>query len=86
MRFGLRRSEEELWGFSGPIPSVSRLVTVLATIAWLASGHHAAVNFGQYDFTSLVLNVSSLVRKPMPAPGDAAYRVSCPKGVMVEII
>ncbi|GLC38394.1 hypothetical protein PLESTB_001582500 [Pleodorina starrii] len=74
LRFGLRSSEEQLWGFQGPIPSVSRLVTVLTTLAWLASGHHAAVNFGQYDFTSFILNTSSLVRKPMPAPGDAAYK------------
>ncbi|GLC42161.1 hypothetical protein PLESTM_001298800 [Pleodorina starrii] len=74
LRFGLRQSEEQLWGFKGPIPSVSRLVTVLTTIAWLASGHHAAVNFGQYDFSSFILNASSLVRKPMPAPGDAAYK------------
>ncbi|GLC42164.1 hypothetical protein PLESTB_000637500 [Pleodorina starrii] len=74
LRFGLRQSEEQLWGFKGPIDKVSRLVTVLTTIAWLASGHHAAVNFGQYDFTSFILNVSSLVRKPMPAPGDAAYK------------
>ncbi|GLC52505.1 hypothetical protein PLESTB_000637300 [Pleodorina starrii] len=74
LRFGLRQSEEQLWGFKGPIDKVSRLVTVLTTIAWLASGHHAAVNFGQYDFSSFILNTSSLVRKPMPAPGDAAYK------------
>lgn len=69
------RTEAEVWGFAGPIPSVERLVHVLATIAWLASGHHAAVNFGQYDFSSLILNASSLVRKPMPAPGSKAYKV-----------
>ncbi len=69
------RTEAEVWGFAGPIPSVERLVHVLATIAWLASGHHAAVNFGQYDFSSLILNASSLVRKPMPAPSSDAYKV-----------
>ncbi|PNW74735.1 hypothetical protein CHLRE_12g512300v5 [Chlamydomonas reinhardtii] len=71
--FGLK-TEQQVWGFTGPIARRSDLVHVLATIAWLASGHHAAVNFGQYDFTGLVLNASSLVRRPMPAPGDAAYQ------------
>lgn len=37
-------------------------VRVLTTIAWTTSAHHAAVNFGQYDFSSLLLNVSALVR------------------------
>lgn len=32
---------------SGPIPDLATLVHVLATIAWTASAHHAAVNFGQ---------------------------------------
>ena len=45
---------------------------VLATIAWTASAHHAAVNFGQFDFASLLLNVSSLARRPIPRPGDEA--------------
>lgn len=39
-------AEEEIWGFAGPIESVKRLAYVLSTIAWLASAHHAAVNFG----------------------------------------
>ncbi|GIL59444.1 hypothetical protein Vafri_14121 [Volvox africanus] len=74
LKFGLRKSEEQLWGFKGPIPSIPKLVHVLATIAWLASGHHAAVNFGQYDYTSFILNTCSLIRKPVPAPGDAAWK------------
>ncbi|EFJ46751.1 hypothetical protein VOLCADRAFT_105417 [Volvox carteri f. nagariensis] len=74
MEFGLRPGgEEQLWGFEGNITSVQQLVRVLATIAWLGSGHHAAVNFGQYDYTSFVLNAPSLVRKPMPAPGDKSW-------------
>ncbi|EFJ46750.1 hypothetical protein VOLCADRAFT_105416 [Volvox carteri f. nagariensis] len=74
MKFGLRPGgEKQLWGFAGDITSVQQLVRVLATIAWLGSGHHAAVNFGQYDYTSFVLNAPSLVRKPMPAPGDKSW-------------
>ncbi|EFN59698.1 hypothetical protein CHLNCDRAFT_33552 [Chlorella variabilis] len=64
--------EAAVWGFAGPIPDVPTLVHVLATIAWTASAHHAAVNFGQFDFASLLLNVSSLARRPIPRPGDEA--------------
>ncbi len=31
---------------------VSDLVDILTTIIWVASGHHAAVNFGQYTYRS----------------------------------
>ncbi|GIL91409.1 hypothetical protein Vretimale_17802 [Volvox reticuliferus] len=74
LKFGHRKNEEELWGFAGPIPSIDKLQRVLATIAWVASGHHAAVNFGQYDYTSFILNTSSLSRRPMPEPGDADWK------------
>jgi hypothetical protein len=46
VRFGYA-TEEEVWGFSGPITGVAQLTRVLATIAWVASGVHAAVNFPQ---------------------------------------
>ena len=71
-------AEEEVWGFAGPIPSVEKLTWVLTTIAWIASGHHAAVNFGQYDISGLMLNVSPTIRRPVPKPGDVgntAYKV-----------
>ena len=29
---------------------ISDLVDILTTIMWIASGHHAAVNFGQYTY------------------------------------
>lgn len=32
---------------AGPIPDLPTLVRLLATVAWTASAHHAAVNFGQ---------------------------------------
>lgn len=68
-------SEEDIWGFSGPIATQQQLVRVLTTIAFTASAHHAAVNFGQYDFSGLILNFSSMVRKPMPSKGDKAWQV-----------
>jgi hypothetical protein len=73
-----RAAEEEVWGFAGPIPSLEKLVWVLTTIAWTASGHHAAVNFGQYDYSAFPLNVSPTLRRPVPKPGDTsdpAYKV-----------
>ena len=80
VKFGIR-SEEKVWGFTGPIPSIAKLTHVLTTMAWLASSHHAAVNFGQYDYSSLPLNTSSLIRKPIPAPGQKAYTVRTWGGV-----
>lgn len=43
------------------------LTEVLATIVWIASAHHAAVNFGQYDFSGLMLNCSLYIKKALPA-------------------
>ncbi|KAF6251346.1 lipoxygenase [Scenedesmus sp. NREL 46B-D3] len=70
-------AEQEVWGFSGAIPTTNKLAWILTTIAWTASGHHAAVNFGQYDYSSLLLNCSSCVRRAIPQPDaehDPAYR------------
>ena len=64
-------AEEEVWGFAGLIPSVEKLTWVLTTIAWTASGHHAAVNFGLHHFSAFrLLNVSVNIRRPVPKPGD----------------
>lgn len=57
------------------LSSVEDLSYILSAIAWTASAHHAAVNFGQADYSSFVLNRSSLLRKPIPAPGDRDYKV-----------
>lgn len=66
------------WGLKDPskISSRAELVNILVTIAWTASAHHAAVNFGQYDFTSYPLNAPSLIRRPMPRSQDKAWKVS----------
>ncbi|GAB4813772.1 hypothetical protein N2152v2_000818 [Parachlorella kessleri] len=69
--------EAQAWGFAGPIPTVDALVHVLATVAWTSSAHHAAVNFGQYDFSGLLMNASPMVRKPIPdpsKPNDPEYK------------
>ncbi|XP_042437577.1 linoleate 13S-lipoxygenase 2-1, chloroplastic-like [Zingiber officinale] len=42
------------------------LVRILTTIIWVASGHHAAVNFGQYHFAGYFPNRPSVTRANMP--------------------
>jgi lipoxygenase len=49
------------------------LAHALTTIIWVASAHHAAVNFGQYDFGGYFPNRPSIARTRMPVeePLDA---------------
>ncbi|KAK9786484.1 hypothetical protein WJX73_001127 [Symbiochloris irregularis] len=42
------------------------LVDITATIAWIASGHHAAVNFGQYAYTGYFPNFPTVSRQSIP--------------------
>jgi len=51
------------------------LARILTTIIYVASAHHAAVNFGQYDFSGLLLNRSSKIRKQFPEKGSAGYKL-----------
>ncbi|KAF7095288.1 hypothetical protein CFC21_097492 [Triticum aestivum] len=50
------------------------LAHTLTTIIWVAAAHHAAVNFGQYDFGGYFPNRPSIARTNMPVeePVDAA--------------
>ncbi|KDP43421.1 hypothetical protein JCGZ_16708 [Jatropha curcas] len=42
------------------------LIQVLTTITWVTSGHHAAVNFGQYVFAGYFPNRPTVARTNMP--------------------
>lgn len=42
------------------------LTEILVTIIWVASGHHAAVNFGQYDYAAYFPNRPTISRTKMP--------------------
>ncbi|CAO2837233.1 unnamed protein product [Amaranthus hypochondriacus] len=42
------------------------LIEVLTTIIWVASGHHAAVNFGQYAYAGYFPNRPTIARINMP--------------------
>ncbi|VAI26943.1 unnamed protein product [Triticum turgidum subsp. durum] len=49
------------------LDSHESLVQVLATIMWVTSAHHAAVNFGQYPLAGYVPNRPTTTRKNMPS-------------------
>lgn len=42
------------------------LIKICTTIIWVASGHHAAVNFGQFDFAGYFPNRPTTARINMP--------------------
>ncbi|KAK9072570.1 hypothetical protein SSX86_009005 [Deinandra increscens subsp. villosa] len=42
------------------------LIGILSTIIWVTSGHHSAVNFGQYDFAGYFPNRPTIARTKMP--------------------
>ncbi|KAK1600906.1 hypothetical protein QYE76_018656 [Lolium multiflorum] len=46
--------------------SKDNLAQILSTIMWVTSGHHAAVNFGQYHFGGYFPNRPTVVRKNIP--------------------
>ncbi|VAI25290.1 unnamed protein product [Triticum turgidum subsp. durum] len=53
------------------------LAHTLTTIIWVAAAHHAAVNFGQYDFGGYFPNRPSIARTKMPVEepvDDAALK------------
>ncbi|KAJ0953122.1 putative linoleate 13S-lipoxygenase [Helianthus annuus] len=42
------------------------LIRIVSTIMWVCSGHHSAVNFGQYDFAGYFPNRPTIARTKMP--------------------
>ncbi|KAJ7961638.1 Lipoxygenase [Quillaja saponaria] len=42
------------------------LIGILTTIVWVTSGHHAAVNFGQYDFSGYFPSRPTIARTNVP--------------------
>ncbi|XP_039158722.1 linoleate 13S-lipoxygenase 2-1, chloroplastic [Eucalyptus grandis] len=44
----------------------SDLIHIITTIVWVASGHHAAVNFGQYTYGGYFPNRPTIARTKMP--------------------
>lgn len=56
------------------LDSPQNLVKILSTMIWIASGHHAAVNFGQYDYSGFVPNQPCLARRLVPEAGDPEFQ------------
>lgn len=48
------------------LDSHGSLIQVLSTIIWVASGHHAAVNFPQYPYAGYFPNRPTIARRNMP--------------------
>jgi hypothetical protein len=63
-----------------PLTGRASLVKIAVTIAWVASAHHAAVNFGQYDYSAWMPSHSPLVTKPAPARGSKEWQVRFGEG------
>ncbi|CAK7339261.1 unnamed protein product [Dovyalis caffra] len=53
------------------------LIETLTTIIWIASGHHAAVNFGQYTYAGYFPNRPTTARMNMPTedPNDEVLKL-----------
>ncbi|KAJ4840617.1 hypothetical protein Tsubulata_020919 [Turnera subulata] len=57
-------------GWWGVLKTQDDLIQVLTTIIWVASAHHAAVNFGQYAFGGYIPNRPSTARINMPTEDE----------------
>ncbi|KAL1086022.1 hypothetical protein V6Z11_D08G089400, partial [Gossypium hirsutum] len=53
------------------------LIDIITTIIWVASGHHAAVNFGQYAYAGYFPNKPTIARTKMPSedPSDQEWKL-----------
>ncbi|XP_062171642.1 linoleate 13S-lipoxygenase 2-1, chloroplastic-like isoform X2 [Alnus glutinosa] len=64
------------------------LIEIITTIAWVTSGHHAAVNFGQYSYTGYFPNRPTIARTNMPTeePSEESWDnfLRNPEGVLLE--
>jgi lipoxygenase len=64
------------------------LIEIITTIAWVASGHHAAVNFGQYSYTGYFPNRPTIARTNMPIedPSEESWNnfLRKPESVLLE--
>ncbi|EEF48846.1 linoleate 13S-lipoxygenase 2-1, chloroplastic [Ricinus communis] len=61
------------------------LIEIVSTIAWVTSGHHAAVNFGQYAYAGYFPNRPTTARLKMPSedPTDEGWKMFAEKPEVV---
>ncbi|KAJ4834859.1 hypothetical protein Tsubulata_012966 [Turnera subulata] len=64
------------------------LIQVVTTIIWVAAGHHAAVNFGQYAYGGYFPNRPTTSRTPMPTedPSEVEFKefLKNPEATLLE--
>ncbi|KAD5508749.1 hypothetical protein R6Q59_030635 [Mikania micrantha] len=64
------------------------LIGIVSTIMWVTSGHHSAVNFGQYDFAGYFPNRPTIARNKMPNedPTDEEWQsfIKRPEDVLLK--
>lgn len=64
------------------------LTEILTTIVWVTSGHHAAVNFGQYTYAGYFPNRPTIARTVMPSeePSDEYWKkfMEKPEGALLQ--
>jgi hypothetical protein len=53
--------------------SKANLAQIITTVAWVASCHHAAVNFGQFMYAGFMPNHPSMTRKFIPDEGTPEW-------------
>ncbi|KAL2596724.1 hypothetical protein AAZV13_11G119400 [Glycine max] len=63
------------------------LIDIVTTIAWTTSGHHAAVNFGQFSFAGYFPNRPTIARNNMPSedPSDAEWELFLEKPEVIML-
>ena len=55
------------------LESKEALTRILTIMIWVASGQHAAINFGQYPFGGYVPNRPTMMRKLIPQENEPEY-------------
>ncbi|KAK7255645.1 hypothetical protein RIF29_29060 [Crotalaria pallida] len=55
------------------LQTVEELIQTSATIIWIGSALHAAVNFGQYPYGGFILNRPTISRRLIPEKGTPEY-------------
>ncbi|EOY32504.1 Lipoxygenase isoform 1 [Theobroma cacao] len=64
------------------------LIDIITTIIWVTSGHHAAVNFGQYAYAGYFPNKPTIARTQMPTedPSDEEWNLfqKNPEAVLLQ--
>lgn len=78
VKFGIA-TEDEVWP---PMQTIEELTFILVTMIWITSAHHAAINFGQYDYIGYFPYAPNYMLAPMPTPAA----ISTPDDVLDETL